>query len=184
MTNPAGRSVVVPKTKVIVLGDAGTSDISEAAPITLNTGDDQSGFNSTRNALGKAGYRSKVFYNLPMFRSRVVRVLLLICVLSLPAGLSAQNAVSLFDQFTKLFEDNYAFFQLRGVDWEKQKETYRSRIINSTSDDELFSIFCQMIKRATVTCPSLGTTRDATRAKIWPGNPKVAIYRISFIASI
>jgi carboxyl-terminal processing protease len=81
-----------------------------------------------------------------MFRSRAVPVLLLICVLGLPAGLSAQNAVSLFDQFSKLFEDNYAFFQLRGVDWEKQKKTYRSRVINSTSDDELFSIFCQMIK--------------------------------------
>jgi len=64
----------------------------------------------------------------------------------LPAGLLAQNAVSVFDQFSKVFEDHYAFFQLRGVDWEKQKKSFRSRITASTSDDELLSIFCQMIK--------------------------------------
>jgi carboxyl-terminal processing protease len=81
-----------------------------------------------------------------MLKSRVVPVLLLISVLGLPAGLSAQKAVAVFDQFSKLFEDNYAFFQVRGVDWEQQKRTYRSRITDSTSDDELFSIFCQMIK--------------------------------------
>jgi carboxyl-terminal processing protease len=81
-----------------------------------------------------------------MLRSRSVPVFLLIIVLGSHAGLSAQNAVSLFDQFSRLFEDNYPFFQLRGVDWEKQKRTYRPRINASTSDDELFSIFCQMIK--------------------------------------
>jgi len=81
-----------------------------------------------------------------MLGARVIPVFVLLSVLGLPAGLSAQQAVSLFDQFSRLFEDNYAFFQLRGVDWEKQKTTYRSRIIASTSDDELFSIFCQMIK--------------------------------------
>jgi carboxyl-terminal processing protease len=81
-----------------------------------------------------------------MLKSRVVPVLLLISVLGLPAGLSAQKAVAVFDQFSKLFEDNYAFFQVRGVDWEQQKRIYRSRITASTSDDELFSILCQMIK--------------------------------------
>jgi hypothetical protein len=82
-----------------------------------------------------------------MLRSRAIPVFLLILsVLGLPAESSAQKAVSLFDEFSKVFEDNYAFFQLRGVDWDKQKGTYRPRITASTSDDELFSIFCQMIK--------------------------------------
>jgi carboxyl-terminal processing protease len=79
-------------------------------------------------------------------RATIVPVLLLIGVLGFPAGLSAQKAVALFEEFSQVFEDNYAFFQLRGVDWAAQKRTYRSRITPSTSDDELFSIFCQMIK--------------------------------------
>jgi hypothetical protein len=64
----------------------------------------------------------------------------------LPDGLSAQKALSLFEEFSQLFEDNYAFFRLRGVDWQRQTKTYRSRITASTSDDELHSILCQMIK--------------------------------------
>jgi carboxyl-terminal processing protease len=79
-------------------------------------------------------------------RVTIVPVLLLVAVLGFPAGLSAQRGVSLFDEFSQVFEDNYAFFQLRGVDWAEQQRTYRSRITPSTSDDELFSMFCQMIK--------------------------------------
>lgn len=79
-------------------------------------------------------------------RSKVVLPLLLISVLGLPAVLYAQRAVSLFEEFSQVFEDNYAFFQLRGVDWEQQKRTYRARITASTSDDELFSFFCQMVR--------------------------------------
>ena len=45
----------------------------------------------------------------------------------------------------KTFHNRYPFFDLRNVDWKKQYDTYRPKVTNKTSDDELFDIFCQML---------------------------------------
>lgn len=50
-----------------------------------------------------------------------------------------------FESLWKTFNDRYPFFELRNVDWNKQYETYRPKITEKTSDDELFDIFCQML---------------------------------------
>lgn len=51
-----------------------------------------------------------------------------------------------FEELWKTFHNRYPFFELRGVDWKKQYETYRPKVTTKTSDDELFDIFCQMLE--------------------------------------
>ena len=50
-----------------------------------------------------------------------------------------------FEDLWETFHSRYPFFELRGVDWKKQYETYRPKVTRETSDDELFDIFCQML---------------------------------------
>jgi carboxyl-terminal processing protease len=51
-----------------------------------------------------------------------------------------------FEELWNTFHNRYPFFELRGVDWNKQYETYRPKVTLKTSDDELFNIFCQMLE--------------------------------------
>jgi carboxyl-terminal processing protease len=51
-----------------------------------------------------------------------------------------------FEELWKTFHNRYPFFELRGVDWNKQYEIYRPKVTTKTSDDELFNIFCQMLE--------------------------------------
>lgn len=51
----------------------------------------------------------------------------------------------IFESLWKTFHNRYPFFEVRNVDWKKQYDTYRTRVTNKTSDDELFDIFCQML---------------------------------------
>jgi hypothetical protein len=50
-----------------------------------------------------------------------------------------------FESLWNTFHNRYPFFELRNVDWKKQYKTYRPKVTNKTSDDELFNIFCQML---------------------------------------
>jgi len=51
-----------------------------------------------------------------------------------------------FEELWKTFYNRYPFFELRNVDWKKQYDNYRHKITSETNDDELFLIFCQMLK--------------------------------------
>ncbi|MDP6036184.1 MAG: protease, partial [Verrucomicrobiota bacterium] len=46
----------------------------------------------------------------------------------------------------KTFHERYAFFKLRGVDWQKQYKTYRPKVTKNTTDEELFKVLCEMLK--------------------------------------
>jgi carboxyl-terminal processing protease len=50
-----------------------------------------------------------------------------------------------FEELWQTFHNRYPFFGVRNVDWQKQYETYRVKITNRTSEDELFDILCQML---------------------------------------
>ena len=45
-----------------------------------------------------------------------------------------------FEALWKTFHERYAFFKLRGVDWQKQYKTYRPKVTKDTTDEELFKI--------------------------------------------
>src|SRR5262245_52802182 len=76
--------------------------------------------------------------------SKLRLIVLLLTFLCRPS-FAAEKTLALFDEFVEVFKDNYAFFAIRGVDWEQQTRTYRPKISASTTSDELFSILCQMI---------------------------------------
>ena len=45
------------------------------------------------------------------------------------------DPVENFEQLWQAFEKRYAFFDVRGVDWKKQYDTYRPLVKGKTSDD-------------------------------------------------
>jgi len=48
--------------------------------------------------------------------------------------------------FWKVFNEKYAFFDVRSVDWQKQKETYFPQVTDKTTPDQLFEIMSRMIE--------------------------------------
>ena len=59
---------------------------------------------------------------------------------------AASQPEALFEELWTTFSERYAFFKLRGVDWKAQRDKYRPRVKADTTDDQLFDIFCQMLK--------------------------------------
>ncbi|KZN43520.1 serine hydrolase [Pseudoalteromonas luteoviolacea] len=51
----------------------------------------------------------------------------------------------IFDYFWHTFNDYYAFFSLRDVDWQAQYDLYRPMVHNSMSDEALFSLLSDMV---------------------------------------
>lgn len=51
-----------------------------------------------------------------------------------------------FEALWKTFHERYAFFKLRGVDWQEQYRAFRPRVKSTTTDEELFRILCDMLK--------------------------------------
>ena len=51
-----------------------------------------------------------------------------------------------FDELWRTFHERYPFFALRGVDWNKQYDTYRPTVTTRTSDEELFRLLCRMLE--------------------------------------
>jgi len=50
-----------------------------------------------------------------------------------------------FEGLWQTFYKRYPFFELRQVDWNEQYEIHRPKVTSTTSDDELFNVFCQML---------------------------------------
>jgi C-terminal processing protease CtpA/Prc len=55
------------------------------------------------------------------------------------------NPVSNFDALWHTFNENYASFNLRGIDWKKMKEKYRPKLNAQSTDLELYSVLKEMI---------------------------------------
>ena len=51
-----------------------------------------------------------------------------------------------FEVFWQTFEDNYAFFNLKNVNWHNTYKTHRDRVNANTTDDELFKILGDMVR--------------------------------------
>jgi len=55
------------------------------------------------------------------------------------------NPVSNFESLWHTFNENYASFELRGIDWEKMKEKYRPKLNVQSTDAELHAVLKEMI---------------------------------------
>ncbi|MFF5299001.1 S41 family peptidase [Streptomyces sp. NPDC013161] len=57
-----------------------------------------------------------------------------------------KDPVTSFDVFWQSFEENYPFFEAKGVDWRAVRAEYRPRVHADTSRAELFDIFSAMVR--------------------------------------
>ncbi|MDZ7723921.1 MAG: S41 family peptidase [candidate division KSB1 bacterium] len=74
----------------------------------------------------------------------IIVLIVLICgwiYLTRDKGQPVEN----FDAFFKIFKENYALFDVKGVDWNKEYVFYSERINEETTDDELFNIFQKIL---------------------------------------
>lgn len=55
------------------------------------------------------------------------------------------NSEKDFEKFWTTFRDNYAFFQLKGVDWDETYKRYKSKVNRETKETELIKIFAEMV---------------------------------------
>ncbi len=62
-----------------------------------------------------------------------------------PAKNGKKGAEANFEELWQTFNKRYAFFELRGVDWQKQYDTFRPKVAKETTDKELFDIFRAML---------------------------------------
>ncbi len=56
------------------------------------------------------------------------------------------NPVENFTTFTSVFGEQYALFEVKGVDWDSLVSQYAPRVTAETTDDELFVIFVEMLR--------------------------------------
>lgn len=65
-----------------------------------------------------------------------------------PASEIKDNSLSMpektFEVFWKTFDDNYAFFDLKKIDWKAVYKKYRPTVNSETSNDSLFSVLSQI----------------------------------------
>ena len=57
------------------------------------------------------------------------------------------NPVKNFEKLWHDFNDHYAFFDIRNVDWEETYQKYRPMANEKTTNDSLFSICCEMLRQ-------------------------------------
>ena len=57
------------------------------------------------------------------------------------------KAVTLFSELWNIFDENYAFFELRKVDWNSEKTKGFALVQNANSDSTLFEAFCFILKK-------------------------------------
>lgn len=50
-----------------------------------------------------------------------------------------------FEVLWHTFEDNYAFFKVRNIDWAASYRAYRPLVTSTTSDDSLYAVFSKML---------------------------------------
>ena len=82
-----------------------------------------------------------------MKSSQVILVLgLLVGVSSEVVGAELSAPEKNFEALWETFHERYAFFKLRRVDWQKQHKTYRPKVTKDTTDEQLFTILCDMLK--------------------------------------
>ncbi|MEO1715419.1 MAG: S41 family peptidase, partial [Bacteroidota bacterium] len=75
-----------------------------------------------------------------------ISLLLAFCVQICFAQPKAKDPVRNFEHLWNRFNDRYANFELKGVDWEEIYEQYRPMVTVDTSPEELFDICCQMVQ--------------------------------------
>lgn len=74
-------------------------------------------------------------------------LIFVICLTSWCIGQEKNNqSVKEFDFFWTTFQKNYAFFNLKKINWDSIYKVYRPKITNETSQEDLIKIFSEMVE--------------------------------------
>lgn len=73
-----------------------------------------------------------------------------------------------FDIFWQTFDEHYAFFEQREVDWAMQYELFRPQVSTSTSEEELFAILSNMVGPLADTHVSIASSSQSFNAGTTP----------------
>ena len=56
------------------------------------------------------------------------------------------NPEAIFEDFWNTFNNDYASFEIKGINWQEVYDTYRPQVSSNTTDDELAEILYELIK--------------------------------------
>lgn len=56
------------------------------------------------------------------------------------------SAIDVFEQVWQKLNDNYPYFEQRGIDWQAMYKLYRPKISQHTTGDELYDVLCSMLE--------------------------------------
>jgi carboxyl-terminal processing protease len=68
------------------------------------------------------------------------------CVSSLSSP-AYESPEFIFDLFWQTFDDHYAFFDRRGIDWAEVRRTYRPRVRADTTREQLYDLFVEILSK-------------------------------------
>jgi carboxyl-terminal processing protease len=68
------------------------------------------------------------------------------CVSSLSSP-AYESPAFIFDLFWQTFDDHYAFFDRRGIDWAEVRRTYRPRVRPDISREQLYDLFVEILSK-------------------------------------
>ncbi len=99
---------------------------------------------------------------------------------------SSDDPVSNFEIFWKDFDNRYAYFVEKNVDWDSVYTVYRPEVTPSTTDEELFGIFGQMIRtlkdgHVSLYAPELG---EQTYEGWYEGKPRNIVPAEPFLGEV
>lgn len=83
------------------------------------------------------------------YNNRTSSKLILLFVLTLSSfqiAAQAKKPLETFEAFWKLFNERYASFEEKGIDWQSAHETFRPQIHHQMTNEELFEVLHQMIQ--------------------------------------
>ncbi len=81
---------------------------------------------------------------------KYIKYLIIVCLIAIITSWFYLNRekgkpVENFESFFKIFENNYAHFKLKQIDWEKEYNYYSEKVNDNTTDRELFDIFQEIL---------------------------------------
>lgn len=72
-------------------------------------------------------------------------VIILVCLGPFTSH-AQKKPVKTFEYLWKLFDEKYASFEEKGIDWQASYDTYRGQVSEETTDEELFVVLTQMLR--------------------------------------
>lgn len=105
-----------------------------------------------------------------------ITVMLLLTLVIVTGGNAQQSASHdpyfIFNEFWLIMKDNYAFFELREMDWDQQKLKYLPKVKPEIENDTLFSVLLEMIRPL-----NDGHTFIEYNGKVYRSTGEMAIWR-------